>query len=269
MKWTRINLMAQKQNAFTVPELLAVVAVIAILIAILLPSMQRAREVTRNAICLSNLHQMAIGTSGYCVEERYLPASFTTGITLPAQPYSLRGVREACAVWPGQIRSYASDSTEMFYCPVARKESRWSRKLGSGNPAMFGYLKDEYWVSGHFTGGTSYGMNNDGSRTHPPTSTPSLGMSNLPGYSAGYIRRSSVKSPSNFLMYGDSLLDDYWDAFIDYQVPREEMEGRHFGRANVAYMDGHAVQVDPRDYALPTAWDPAKLRQWNNDDQFP
>lgn len=261
--------MRRKPFAFTVPELLAVVAIISILIAILLPSMQRAREVARNAICLSNLHQMAIGTTGYCLEERYLPASFTTSLTLPAQPFSLRGVREACAVWPGQIRIYASESSEIFYCPVARKESRWIPKLGSGNPAMFGYNKDEYWVSGHFTGGTSYGMNNDGSRTHAPNSTPSLGMSNLPGYSAGYIRRSGVKSPANFLIYGDSLLDDHWDAFIDYQVPREEMEGRHFSRANVAYLDGHAVQVDPREYTAPTAWDATKLRQWNNDDQFP
>lgn len=261
--------MAQKRKAFTVPELLAVVAIISILISILLPSMQRAREVARNVICLSNLHQMAIGTSGYCIEEKYLPASFTTGSAFPTQPYSLRGVREACAVWPGQIRSYASDSVEMFYCPVARKESRWVRRFGSGNPARFGYKPDEYWVSGHFTGGTSYGMNNDGTRTHAPTTAPSLGMSNVPGYSAGYIRRSGVKNPSNFLMYADSLLDDYWDAFIDYKVPREEMEGRHFGLANVAYMDGHAVQVDPREYTAPTAWDSMKLRQWNNDDQFP
>lgn len=188
---------------------------------------------------------------------------------MPGQPYSLRGVREACAVWPGQVRIYQSGSTDIVYCPIAKSESRWVKRFGSGNPALFGYEADEYWVAGHFTGGTSYGHNNDGTRTHTPSGAGSAGLSNLPGYSAGYIKRSAVKNPSSFLIFGDSLLDNFWDAFIDFRVPREELARRHNNGANVVYHDGHAKRVDPSDYTLPTGGDPVILREWNNDNLYP
>jgi prepilin-type N-terminal cleavage/methylation domain-containing protein len=45
-------------RAFTLVELLVVVAIIALLLALLLPAMQRAKEATRTAVCLSNLRQI-------------------------------------------------------------------------------------------------------------------------------------------------------------------------------------------------------------------
>ncbi len=55
-------------KAFTLIELLVVVAIIALLIAILLPSLNRAREQAKAAVCGSNLHQLAL-TTGYYVDE--------------------------------------------------------------------------------------------------------------------------------------------------------------------------------------------------------
>ena len=61
-------------RAFTLIEVLVVVAIIALLIAILLPSLSRAREQARSAQCMSNLKQMGNAILMYTVDHRnYLP----------------------------------------------------------------------------------------------------------------------------------------------------------------------------------------------------
>jgi len=63
-----------RPNGFTLPELLAVVAIIAILISLLLPSMQQAKENGRRAVCKSNLHQLVVAQLNVAAERKGLIA---------------------------------------------------------------------------------------------------------------------------------------------------------------------------------------------------
>ncbi len=58
----------RRRSGFTLIELLVVVATMALLMAILLPSLRRARAQTRRVVCQSNVRQVAIGWHGYLRE---------------------------------------------------------------------------------------------------------------------------------------------------------------------------------------------------------
>lgn len=64
--------------AFTLIEVLVVVAIIALLLSILLPSLRQARATARGTICASNLHQFGIALAAYETEHRgYQPRAGT------------------------------------------------------------------------------------------------------------------------------------------------------------------------------------------------
>lgn len=55
----------EKRNGFTLIELLVVIAIIAILAAIILPALSRARENGRRAVCTNNLKQLSLALEMY------------------------------------------------------------------------------------------------------------------------------------------------------------------------------------------------------------
>ncbi len=55
-------------SAFTLPELLVVISIIAILLALLLPALEEARFAADGAVCASNLRQFGIGVQEYAQE---------------------------------------------------------------------------------------------------------------------------------------------------------------------------------------------------------
>lgn len=63
----------RSRSAFTLIEMLIVIAIIGVLVALLLPAVQAAREAGRRAQCLSNLRQIGIGLQNYEAALRAFP----------------------------------------------------------------------------------------------------------------------------------------------------------------------------------------------------
>ena len=57
---------------FTLMELLVVIAIIALLLSILMPALNKAKDAARVVVCLSNLHQIGIASASYLSENNDL-----------------------------------------------------------------------------------------------------------------------------------------------------------------------------------------------------
>src|SRR3954452_12969436 len=96
------------RRAFTLVELLVVIGIIAVLIGILLPALNRAREAAKSTACLSNIRQLSVAFVMYANENKgCLPASSRGGSPLDNDFIQYRSDRDldhsAIAKYLGKI----------------------------------------------------------------------------------------------------------------------------------------------------------------------
>jgi prepilin-type N-terminal cleavage/methylation domain-containing protein len=257
--------------AFTLIELLVVIAIIAILAAILFPVFAQAREKARQAACMSNAKQIALGTAMYVqdYDERFFVHNLDAGVYDTRLPDGrmYRGNFE----WPLLIYPYIKN-IGVFVCP-SDEDSRagysdngtvnpYANTWGKPIPQSYGINEDIYLA------GAAYGR----------TSSTSLAAINFPAETY-LVADSYGRQAQSFASDGvaDPNTHPYnWAVFNRLRMTRQcadlEVSGgvmrmktnpanpdacsRHMGGILMVYADSHVKWIKwnqlLRDRARPT-----------------
>jgi prepilin-type N-terminal cleavage/methylation domain-containing protein len=151
-----------KRRGFTLIELLVVVGTIAILTAILMPALTKARTQLKAVTCMSNLRQWALtfgiylaDYNGYFIPE---PAYDSDGSVAP-------GERPAEKIWYTMLWQYHKQR-KLYFCPLATKPEDeggrnpfsawhhegdelpdgWGFEDSSGEKHLYGSYGMNYWI---------------------------------------------------------------------------------------------------------------------------
>jgi prepilin-type N-terminal cleavage/methylation domain-containing protein/prepilin-type processing-associated H-X9-DG protein len=217
----RLFTSARNARGFTLVELLVVIAIIALLVGIMLPALQGAREMTIQTRCLAQLKQMSEALTMYAIAD--------TNSRYPRARMMGMG-----NTWIQNIEQYIATKS-FFHCPADISES-WS--LTSG--ARF----------------TSYGLNGYVTHNHPPYW--GMSMERMDDASATILiaEMAEDQTKDHFMpmVWGDPIAHasvlpgmmmarmNEWDNIRKEQKPL--MKFRHMGKSNYGFGDGHAEAME-------------------------
>jgi prepilin-type processing-associated H-X9-DG protein len=228
-------------RAFTLIEIVVVLATILLLTALLMPALGRARSEAREIVCRSNLHQLVLANSAYATENGgfYVPAA--SDLWASAGLCRWHGMRssldEPFDPRSGPLAGYLGDG-QVKECPLHiafTKGQQWSRNFEQGS------------------GGYGYNLMYLGSRLwETPTDTGSAQR-----YAYTHTTAvTEVKNPGRTLMFADAAMAQNGGELIEYsfaeppfavfggQVMTDfrmspSIHFRHATRANIGWTDGH------------------------------
>ncbi len=283
--------MRRIRRGFTLLELLVVIAIIALLISILLPSLGAARDTARALKCSANLRSMGQAMGSYLhSNDDYFPGDH------------LQITRTSVITWAPRLRGEMDGVMEVFFCPVDREEAEWKREMGwsgagfgQAEPEWYGYEQGEkpltyapgnpYFSYGYNAYGVVLGSLPVPGRTNMFTSY-GLGGHVQPNQNPRGMHRNArtraeiemplsfVAQPDAMIATGDCTVNGAWDTWLspDLSNPNSLPGGKHFGKANVQFVDGHVITEEAttlmdRDGGAPSD-DPEyenSRRRWNND----
>ncbi|HKQ40691.1 MAG TPA: H-X9-DG-CTERM domain-containing protein [Verrucomicrobiae bacterium] len=243
-------------EAFTLLELLIVIAIIAILAALLLSSLSVAKAKAKTVVCLSNERQLMLAMHNYETDTGAFPfAKYNPGLGQP-QPY-----------WFDYLRPYIAD-TEWGEGVTKCPGYQWKVSLGSP--------PGDSW-SQYPAGSYSYNAYG-GPITTNETSSPvgSRGLAyNVPMWAVNVglvypvVKLSAVSDPANMFALGDSLVRDLGAGYglrglalytgTDFAA-RDLLP--HRGGINMAFVDGHIEFLKCANILLLP-----NQRRWNRDNQ--
>ena len=228
-------------SAFTLVELLAVIAIVGILAALLLAAVAQAKGKARQIQCANNLHQLGIGLLEFVADNHVYPLFANVD-------FKRGGYPEHFQSWIGALynEGLASQHGKFWFvpgiwrCPSAERPSDF--------PTNRAYASYGYNAYGHFDDYHAMG----------------LGGQNVPGSGtlAPPVSESEVASPSDMMAIGETLGGVNFYRGLDL-AKSKKASTRHQGKANVLFCDSH-VESPTLKFLFEDTSDAALVR-WNRD----